>query len=77
MQNLLGRPTATYVQLIRRCELFAGATRSACYRWLGKALSVLTDGAFGRAGCPRLAPTARRDCLAGAGRMNDALVTFS
>jgi hypothetical protein len=77
VQNLLGRPIGTYVQLIRRCEHFAGATRSACYRWLGKALSVLTDGAFGRAGCPRLAATARGDCRAGARRMNDALVTFS
>ena len=40
------RPTRDYVRLIGGCELFAGTTRAACYRWLGKALAVLTDGAF-------------------------------
>jgi hypothetical protein len=78
VQNLLGRSTATYVGLIRRCELFAGATRSSCYRWLGKTIAVLTDGAFARSGCPQLgAKAARRDCAAGAARREDALVTFS
>ena len=66
-QNLLGASTAAYVRLIGRCELFAGATRTACYRWLGKAVAVLTDGAFEREGCPLLErPDARRWCLAGA-----------
>ena len=77
VQNLLGRPIATYVGLIRRCGLFSGATRIACYRWLGKTLSVLTDGEFGRSGCRRLAARPRLDCLSGARRMDDALVTFS
>jgi hypothetical protein len=77
VQNLLGRPMVIYVRLIRRCGLFPAATRSACYRWLGKTLAVLTDGKFGRAGCPQLAATPRRDCQAGARRVNDALVTFS
>jgi hypothetical protein len=78
VQNLLGRSTATYVGLIRRCELFAAATRSACYRWLGKTLAVLTDGEFGEAGCPQLRDSkARRDCRAGARQVDDALVTFS
>jgi hypothetical protein len=77
VQNLLGSSPATLVRLIRRCGLFAGATRSACYRWLGKTLAVVTDGEFGRLGCPRLAAGPRRDCEAGASRMNDALVTFS
>jgi hypothetical protein len=36
VQNLLGRPTAFYVELIGRCEFFAGSTRAACYRWLAK-----------------------------------------
>ena len=44
-QNLLGASTAAYVRLLGRCELFAGATRAACYRWLGKTVAVLTDGA--------------------------------
>jgi len=77
-QNLLGASTASYVRLLGRCELFDGATRAACYRWLGKAVAVLTDGAFGRQGCPSLASTdARRLCLAGARELEAALVTFS
>jgi hypothetical protein len=78
VQNLLGYPLATYVELTERCELFARATRGACYRWLGKTLSALTDGAFAEAGCPQLPPgTARRACRAGARSMDEALVTFS
>jgi hypothetical protein len=78
VQNLLGSPTSTYVELIGRCERFAGASRTACYRWLGKTLAVVTDGAFERAGCPELAANdARRACEAGARSMEEALVTFS
>jgi hypothetical protein len=78
VQNLLGRPTATYVGLIRGCELFAGTTRASCYRWLGKTLAVVTDGEFARAGCPQLASAdARRHCRAGAASLDEALVTFS
>jgi hypothetical protein len=77
-QNLLGSPASDFVRLIGRCERFAGATRSGCYRWLGKAIAVLTDGAFEQTGCPKLAaPDARRSCVAGARTMEDALVTFS
>ena len=51
----------------QRCETFAGAVRRACYRWLGKTVAVLTDGAFEREGCPALeAEEARRSCAAGA-----------
>ena len=77
VQNLLGSDNEAYVELIERCDLFAGATRAACYRWLGKTIAVLTDGAFARAGCPRLAAPARRHCRAGASTMDEALVTFS
>jgi hypothetical protein len=77
-QNLLGRPVSDFVRLIGRCELFAGATRAGCYRWLGKAIAVLTDGAFEQTGCPKLAEAdARGNCRAGARTMEDALVTFS
>ena len=77
-QNLLGSPASEFVRLIGRCELFAGATRSGCYRWLGKAIAVLTDGAFEQTGCPKLAePDAQRNCRAGAQTMEGALVTFS
>jgi hypothetical protein len=77
VQNLLNASTETFVRLIERCDLFAGATRSACYRWLGKTLAVVTDGAFARDGCPELAADAREACLAGARTMDEALVTFS
>lgn len=77
-QNLLEAGTREYVRLIEGCERFRGAPRGACYRWLGKAVAVLTDGAFGRDGCPELlSAAARRQCGAGADRMEDALVTFS
>jgi hypothetical protein len=77
-QNLLGSTTADYVRLIRRCETFGRALRPACYRWLGKTLSLLTDGEFGKAGCGALrAGEPRRHCEAGARTINEALVTFS
>ena len=37
----------------RPCELFTGATRAACYRWLGKTIAVVTDGDFADSGCPQ------------------------
>jgi hypothetical protein len=77
VQNLLGEPPAALVDLIGRCELFAGATRAACYRWLGKTTAVVTDGAFAEDGCPKLAPDAERLCRDGAASMDAALVTFS
>jgi hypothetical protein len=78
VQNLLGYPVAAFIQLIGRCDLFDRASRAACYRWLGKTLAVVTDGAFERAGCARLAAAdAQRHCRAGARSMNEALVTFS
>jgi hypothetical protein len=78
VQNLLDAPIGTYLGLIERCEVFTGAARGECYRWLGKALAVLTDGRFAGDGCPKLpAADARRECEAGARRMDEALVTFS
>ena len=63
--------------MIRKCNLFPGATRSACYFWLGKALSVVTNGRFRNTGCPALTQTARAARVAGARSMNTPLVTFS
>ena len=56
VQNLLKEPPAAYDQLIEGCADFAPAARPACYRWLGKAITVVTDGRFERTGCPRLPP---------------------
>ena len=78
VQNLLGASTSTYVRLIDRCRLFVGGTRAACYRWLGTAVAVLTDGRFGRVGCRKLdSAGGREQCLVGVSRMEEALVTFS
>jgi hypothetical protein len=75
--NLLDAPASARLRLIDGCRRFAVA-RSACYRWLGRALAVVTDGAFAREGCPRLVgAAARRECAAGASTMEDPLVTFS
>jgi hypothetical protein len=75
VQNLQDAPVEAYVRLIGGCERFAVTARGACYRWLGKVLAVLTDGEFGRTGCPRV--RGRRECEAGARSMDEALVTFS
>jgi hypothetical protein len=66
------------VALIRQCDGFPGETRLACYRWLGKVLAVVTNGAFEEFGCRTLpeAP-ARRACGEGVRAMNGALETFS
>ena len=78
VQNLGEAPAARFVALVDRCAKLAPGARDACYRWLGKATAVLTDGAFAREGCPRLrgAPAARA-CAAGAATMDEALETFS
>jgi hypothetical protein len=76
--NLLGAPRSANIGLIDGCGRFVRAARAACYRWLGKALAVVTDGDFARSGCPRLRlAAARRACAAGADTMEDPLVTFS
>ncbi len=77
VQNLLGQPDETYLELLSRCELFAGATRTGCYEWLGKTITVVTDGEFARTGCPRLRGDARGACAAGAESSEGPLVTFS
>jgi hypothetical protein len=77
VQNLQDAPTEAYVRLLSGCERFAATARDACYRWLGKALAVLTDGEFERTGCPRLGAAARRECEAGARTIDEPLVTFS
>jgi hypothetical protein len=55
-----------------------GRDEAGVYRWLGKVLSVLTNGEFDGYGCDS-APDARsrRACLQGAAESNEPLVTFS
>jgi hypothetical protein len=77
VQNLLKEPEGTYERLIMGCERFAAAARPACYRWLGKALTVVTDGRFADDGCPALEPVAARACAEGARSAEEPLETFS
>jgi hypothetical protein len=71
-------PRDYQLRLIRRCGAFGPTAQSGCYRWLGTALNVITDGRFARTGCPRLgAEAARTACLAGAKGYEGPLQTFS
>jgi hypothetical protein len=67
----LARRPAAQLRLIRMCRT------ADCYGWLGRTLAVVTNGAFAHLGCAELQPAARRSCVSGAGRMREALVTFS
>ncbi|MGH3023270.1 MAG: hypothetical protein ACRDNI_06400 [Gaiellaceae bacterium] len=78
VQNLLLSPPEDLVALVRQCDGFPGETRLACYRWLGKVMTVMTNGEFESYGC-RQAPDAgsRRACVAGARESDGPLETFS
>jgi hypothetical protein len=76
-QNLATSPGSRRVKLIQRCGGMPASARESCFEWLGTALSVVTNGRFRELACPFIGPTGRDACLAGARRMNDALVTFS
>jgi hypothetical protein len=77
VQNLSAARGARRVSLIERCGKLRPAARSGCYEWLGTGLTVVTNGRFRDLGCPFISPVGRSPCLAGAKRMNQALVTFS
>lgn len=78
VQNLITSPGQELVALLGRCEAFPAPVALECYRWLGKVLSVLTNGEFEQLGCPA-APNerARRACVRGARASDEALETFS
>jgi hypothetical protein len=77
VQNVATARGSQRVKLIERCADLRRSASGACYEWLGTTLSVVTNGRFERLACPFIAETGRSACLAGAGRMNQALVTFS
>jgi hypothetical protein len=76
-QNLATTRGSRRVKLIESCGLMAVTARQSCYEWLGTALSVVTNGRFRELACPFITRSGRDACLAGARRMNDALITFS
>ena len=76
-QNLATSRGSQRVRLIQSCGDLRRSAQGACYKWLGTTLSVVTNGRFRTLACPFIARSGRNACLAGAERMNQALVTFS
>lgn len=75
---LAGKNQLEQLSFLEVCAPLARVTRYACYVWLGRTLTVVTDGAFGRTGCPELQlPAARFACAAGARLIDEPLRTFS
>lgn len=77
VQNVATRRGSQRVKLIERCADLRPSAQGACYEWLGTTLSVVTNGRFKNLACPFIERSGRNACLAGAGRMDRALVTFS
>jgi len=77
IQNVATTRGSRRVKLIERCADLRRSAQGACYEWLGTTLSVVTNGRFKSLACPFIAANGRNACLAGAERMNRALVTFS
>ena len=77
IQNVAEARGSRRVKLIERCADLRPSAQGACYEWLGTTLSVVTNGRFKSLACPFIARSGRNACLAGADRMNQALVTFS
>jgi hypothetical protein len=77
VQNVATARGSKRVKLIERCGELRRSARGACYEWLGTTLSVVTNGRFKSLACPFIEPGGRNACLAGAERMDRALVTFS
>jgi hypothetical protein len=79
VQNLINYPAKLSVELIQQCdEIFDGSLATACNRWLGKTLGVVSDGKFRTTGCPKLSSArSRRACVQGVKSMEGPLVTFS
>src|SRR5262249_35186326 len=73
-----GNPLRYQLPLIRGCAALDPSARTGCYEWLGKALAVVTNGAWLREGCPQLARAAARTaCAVGARSYEGPLETFS
>jgi hypothetical protein len=71
-------PLSEQVRLIRQCALVAHVSQAGCYTWLGKALNVVADGRFAKAGCADLSYSATRArCRSGAAAYEGPLETFS
>jgi hypothetical protein len=66
------------VRLIGQCARFDSSARRGCYEWLGKTLTVVTNGSFATLGCVQLAKAdAEAACRRGARASGGVLETFS
>jgi hypothetical protein len=71
-------PLSEQLRLIRRCAHVWHGAQNACYRWMGTALNVVTDGKFADDGCSELMFDAtKRACKDGADSYDGPLETFS
>jgi hypothetical protein len=71
-------PRHEQLRLIRRCANVWHGAQNACYRWMGMALNVVTNGEFKDDGCGELLFDATRDaCRDGADAYDGPLETFS
>ena len=71
-------PRDEQLRLIRRCANVWHGAQNACYRWMGLALNVVTNGDFKDAGCGDLMFDATRNaCKDGADAYDGPLETFS
>ena len=78
VSDLNDSPRHEQVRLIRRCANVWHGSQKACYRWMGMALNVVTNGEFKDDGCGELLFDATRDaCKDGAGSYDGPLETFS
>lgn len=76
VQAVAGQPLRQ-MQLIRSCAEVDKAARPGCYAWLGRTLSIVTNGTFTK-NCATFQLRGRREaCTAGTRRTEAPLVTFS
>lgn len=77
-QTLAGAPPREQIELANGCAEFRQpADRSVCFSWLGRVLTVTTDGRFRTTGCTQVASVGRAACRSGAARITEPLETFS
>jgi hypothetical protein len=74
--GLAGRPEEQ-LELVRACGTMPSRTVRECQEWLGRALTVVSNGRFAQEGCARLTSTAQESCRAGAGESRTPLITFA
>ena len=65
------------LRLLDTCGDLPSETRSWCFGWFGRTLSIVTDGTFRTTGCTQLEGADRASCRRGGERTSRPLRTFS